>query len=99
MTDETRKKIAQEFGFQALPPPEQERVVEKIGNMLFVSTLERSFSQLNQTDLDEYGKMLADPGASQDKIMEFLNKHVSGLGGIVSEELTKLKQSKAYITV
>ena len=87
-----KQKIASDFGFADMPPLEQERMIEKVGNMLFESVLERSFDSLADKDLDDYEKMLSEAGADYNKIMAFFKEKVPEFGKIVSEELNRLKK-------
>ena len=93
MNDEIKQKIATDFGFADLPPQEQERMIEKIGNMLFESVLERSFDSLSDKDLTEYEDMLGQTGADYQKIMSFFKERVPTFSQIVSSELSRLKKA------
>ena len=93
MNDEIKQKIANDFGFADLPPMEQERMIEKVGNMLFESVLERSFDSLSEQDLTDYENMLGESGADYQKIMSFFKARVPTFSSIVSSELSRLKKT------
>lgn len=93
MDDSMKQKIATDFGFADMPVLEQERMIEKVGNMLFESVLERSFDHLSDKDLNEYEDMLGVAGADYQKIMSFFKDRVPTFGTIVSEELSRLKKA------
>ena len=97
MNDEMKQKIATDFGFADLPPLEQERMIEKIGNMLFESVLERSFDHLDDKALTKYEDMLGEAGADYEKIMAFFKENVPGFSDIVSEELNRLKKATSSL--
>lgn len=92
-----KQKIATDFGFADLPPQEQERMIEKVGNMLFESVLERSFDSLSEQDLTEYEKMLGEAGADYQKIMAFFKARVPTFSQIVSSELSRLKKTASML--
>ncbi len=92
MDDEIKQKISKDFGFTSLPPLEQERMIEKMGNMLFESVLERSFDLLNEEDLNDYENMLAEGGADYHKIISCFQEKVPTFKTIVSQELDRLKK-------
>ena len=97
MNDEIKQKIATDFGFADLPPMEQERMIEKVGNMLFESVLERSFDSLSEQDLADYENMLGETGADYQKIMAFFKQRVPTFSQIVSEELARLKKTASML--
>ena len=97
MNDEMRQKIAQDFGFADLPPLEQERMIEKVGNLLFESVLERSFDHLNDKDLLDYEQMLEKSGAGYENIMTFFKERIKNFSEIVSEELGRLKKTSSTL--
>jgi len=97
MDDQIKQKIATDFGFAGLPPLEQERMIEKVGNMLFESVLERSFDSLSDKDLTEYESMLGGSGADYQKIMSFFKERVPTFSTIVSEELNRLKKATSTL--
>ena len=97
MQEEIKQKIATDFGFADLPPLEQERMIEKVGNMLFESVLERSFDSLSNVDLDEYEKMLDESGADYNKIIAFFKEKVPQFSSIVSDELNRLKKMTSIL--
>ncbi|HEY4516137.1 MAG TPA: DUF5663 domain-containing protein [Candidatus Paceibacterota bacterium] len=97
MNPDIKSKIAHDFGFAGLSPLEQERMIEKVGNMLFESVLERSFDSLVEKDLDEYEKMLGAAGADYQKIMGFFQERVPQFPTIVSEELGRLKKMTSLL--
>lgn len=88
-----RQRVANDFGLAALPPLEQERMIDKVGNMLFESVLERSFDSLNEKDLADYEEMLGQTGANYEKIIIFFKDRVPNFANIVSEELSRLKKA------
>lgn len=93
MNDELKQKIASDFGFSDLPQLEQERMIEKIGNMLFEAVLDRSFDSLSEDDVNQYETLLSEEGADYERIMSFFKAHVPTFSTIVSEELNRLKKS------
>lgn len=97
MGEEIKQKIATDFGFADLPSLEQERMIEKIGNMLFESVLERSFDSLSDKDLSDYEEMLGSIGADYQKIMDFFKDRVPAFSEIVSQELVRLKKTASIL--
>jgi hypothetical protein len=97
MSDEMKQKVATDFGFASMPVPEQERMIEKIGNMLFESVLERSFDSLKDKDITDYEDLLGEGGADYQKVMDFFKERVPTFSTIVSEELGRLKKATSAL--
>ena len=92
-----KQKIATDFGFADLPSQEQERMIEKVGNMLFESVLERAFDSLSDKDLNDYEDMLGQSGADYQKIMVFFKQRVPTFSSIVSSELFRLRKATSTL--
>ncbi len=97
MNDEINKKIAKDFGLENMDSREQERMIEKIGNMLFESVVERAVDVMDEDAMNDFENTIAEAGSDYQKIISFLKTRVSGFDKIVSEEFSRLKRATAGI--
>lgn len=97
MNDEFKKKIAQDFGFQNLDSREQERMIEKIGNLLFESVVERAVDLMDEEAMNAFEEEVANAGSDYGRIVSFLKTKVAGFDAIVTEEMSRLKRAASGI--
>lgn len=93
MNDDFRKKIADDFGLANMDSREQERMVEKIGNLLFESVVERAVDLMDEKTMNDFDATIEGAGSDYQKVISFLKERVSGFDTIVSEELSRLKRA------
>ena len=97
MDDNFKKKIVEDFGLGTMSAEEQERMIEKIGNLLFESVVERAVDAMGENDMSDFDKTINEAGSDYQKVIAFLKEHVSGFDKIVSEELSRLKRATSGI--
>lgn len=97
MDQNLKKKIVQDFGLYNMDNDEQEKYIEKIGNLLFESVLERSISLLDDNSATEFEHFLTDELQDYQKIISFLQSRVPDFASIVSEEMSRLKKATSGI--
>lgn len=97
MDDELNKKIANDFGLQNLDSREQARMIEKIGNLLFESVVERAVDVMDEEVMNDFDEAVGDAGSDYQKIISFLKTRVPDFDTIVSEELSRLKRATSGI--
>jgi len=97
MSDEINKKIAKDFGLDNMDSREQEGMVEKIGNLLFESVVERAIDVMDEEMMAEFENTVSEAGSDYQKVIGFLKLKVPGFNQIVSEELLRLKRATAGI--
>lgn len=97
MNDEFKKKIAEDFGLGNMDSREQENMIEKIGNLLFESVVERAIDVMDEEAMNEFDEIVGDAGSDYQKVISFLKSKVPGFNEIVSEELSRLKRATAGI--
>lgn len=97
MSDEINKKIAKDFGLDNMDSREQEGMVEKIGNLLFESVVERAIDVMDEEMMAEFENTVSEAGSDYQKVISFLKSKVPGFNQIVSEELSRLKRATAGI--
>jgi hypothetical protein len=97
MSEEFNKKIAKDFGLEHLDSREQERMIEKIGNLLFESIVERAVDVMDEDAMTDFEDIVANSGDDYQKVVSFLKSHVSGFDKIVSEEMSRLKKATSGI--
>lgn len=97
MNDEFNKKIAKDFGLANMNGEEQEKMIEKIGNLLFESVVERAVDVMDESEMNGFEDTIAHAEGDYQKVISFLKNNVSGFDKIVSEELSRLKRATAHI--
>jgi len=97
MNDELNKKIAKDFGLNNMDSREQEKMIEKIGNLLFESVMERAVDKMDEETMNEFDTVLGNAGEDYQKIISFFKSKVPGFNKIVSEELSHLKRATSSI--
>jgi hypothetical protein len=97
MDENFNKKILEDFGLGSLDSREQERMIEKIGNLLFESVVERSVDLMDEETMNGFDDAIAEAGNDYQKIISFLKTRVPGFDQIVSEEMSRLKRATSGI--
>lgn len=97
MSDEFDKKIIRDFGLENMDSREQERMIEKIGNLLFESVVERAVDVMDEVAMNEFNTAIENAGSDYQKIVSFLKSKVPNFDKIVSEELSRLKKATSGI--
>ncbi|MEK7117053.1 MAG: DUF5663 domain-containing protein [Patescibacteria group bacterium] len=97
MDENFKKKIIKDFGLENIDSREQEKMIEKIGNLLFESVVERAVDIMDESVMNDFEEVVANAGSDYQKIISFLKPHVPGFDGIVSEELSRLKRATSGI--
>ena len=97
MNEEFNKKIVKDFGLEGMDSREQEQMIEKIGNLLFESVVERAVDIMDEGVMNDFDDTIANAGSDYQKVISFLKSRVSGFDGIVSEELSRLKRATSGI--
>jgi len=97
MNDEFKKKIVEDFGLQSMDGVEQERMIEKIGTMLFESVVERAVDLMDEAVMNDFDETINSAGEDYQKVISFLKERVVGFDKIVTEELSRLKRATSGI--
>lgn len=97
MDEEFKKKIIADFGLESMDSREQERMIEKIGNLLFESVVERAVDEMDEAGMTAFDEEIGSAGEDYQKIISFLKSRVPGFETIVSEELSRLKRATSGI--
>jgi hypothetical protein len=97
MSDEINKKIAKDFGLGSMDSREQERMIEKIGNLLFEAVVERSVDVMDEGIMNDFENAVSEAGSDYQKVISFLKSHVPGFDKIVAEEMSRLKRATSGI--
>ena len=90
-----KTKISDDFGLGKLKPEDQEKMIERIGNMLFEAVVERSIDEMTEETLENFENFMGSVGKDYDKVIAFLSQHVPGFQTIVSDEMARLKRATA----
>jgi hypothetical protein len=97
MNEEFKKKIITDFGLENMDSREQENMIEKIGNLLFESVIERAVDVMDDSVMNDFENVIANAAGDYQKVISFLNSNVSGFDKIVSEEMSRLKKATSGI--
>jgi hypothetical protein len=93
MDDDFKKKIVEDFGLENMSSADQDSMIEKIGNLLFESVVERSVDMMDDRVVSDFEKELDTAGGDYSKVVSFLKEKTPGFDEIVSQELTRLKRA------
>ena len=97
MNDQFKKKIVDDFGLSKMDSEEQEKMIEKIGNLLFESVVERAVDEMDEDAMAGFEEVLNTAGGDYQKVINFLKNRVNGFDKIVKEEMSRLKRATAGI--
>ena len=97
MNEELRKKIIEDFGLMKMGGDEQDKFIDKIGNLLFESVLERSVDSMDEGLMGEFEECVAHAGEDYQKILNFLKDRIPTFSEIVSDEMARLKRATSGI--
>lgn len=97
MNDEFNKKIIADFGLGNMDSGEQEKMIEKIGNLLFESVVERAVDEMDEKTMNDFDEVVGSAGGDYQKVIAFLKERVLGFDTIVSEEMSRLKRATSGI--
>jgi len=97
MDENFSKKIIDDFGLGNMDSREQERMIEKIGNLLFESVIERAIDMMDDSIMNDFEDVVGEAGDDYQKVISFLKSQVPGFNKIVSEELSRLKRATSSI--
>jgi len=97
MDNNLKNKIVQDFGLTSMDSEEQEKYIERIGNLLFESVIERSVSVMDDNSATEFESFLSPDNQDYHKVISFLQERVPGFSTIVSEEMARLKRASSGI--
>ncbi|MBL7058590.1 hypothetical protein ISS03_04590 [Patescibacteria group bacterium] len=95
MHDILKRDITKELGLDSLPEEERQKVLERIGKLIYESVMIRVVEVLDEEDQDAFASILeevdGDP-AGGDKILKFIKSKVPNIEEIVEEEVVRFKQ-------
>lgn len=97
MDEDLKKKIAKDFGIAGMRDDEQEKMIEKIGNLLFESVVERSLENMDEETMNQFDETVTNAGEDYQKVISFLKSNVTGFDGIVTDEISRLKRATVGI--
>ncbi len=90
-----KQKISDDFGLGKLKAEGQERMIERIGNMLFEAVVERSIDEMSEESLSEFENVIGSAQGDYNKVLSFLGDHTPGFKVIVSDEMDRHKRATA----
>lgn len=96
MDEDFRKKIAEDFGLIGMDFKQQNDMIEKIGNMLFEIVIEKAIDVMDDQTVKDFDDLISQ-GSDYNKVVSFLKNRVNNFGGIVSEEMSRLRRTTSGI--
>lgn len=97
MDEEFKKRIIKDFGLGKMSAEEQEKMIERIGNLLFESVVERSVDEMDEETMNDFDKILSAAESDYNKVITFMKERVPNFNTLVSEELSRLKRATSGI--
>jgi len=97
MNEEFKKKIAKDFGLENMDSRQREEMIEKIGNMLFESVVERAVDVMDENTMVDFENIVTTAGSDYQKVIDFLKSKVVGFDKIVVDEMSRLKRATSGI--
>lgn len=97
MDKDFKKQIIADFGLIKMNVLEQEKIIERIGNMLFEAVVERSIDEMDEQAMSNFENLMSSVGSDYQKVIGFLKEHVPSFNTIVSEEMSRLKKATSGI--
>src|SRR5512142_757516 len=97
MNENFKKQIALDFGLSKMRAEEQEKMIERIGTLLFEAVVERAVDRMDVQTVNDFEDLLGQAGNDYQKVLDFLKGRVTGFGEIVSDELARLKRATSGI--
>lgn len=97
MDNDFKKQIAQDFGLSKMGAGEQEKMIERIGTLLFEAVVERAVDNMDETTINDFEDLLGKASNDYQLVLGFLKERVPGFGEIVGDELARLKKATSGI--
>ncbi len=97
MDEQFRKKIINDFGLATMAIEDQDKMIEKIGNLLFESVVERSVDLMDEESMQDFESLLNEVNGEYQKIIDFMRQRIPGFNKVVSEEMDRLKKATTGI--
>ena len=97
MDENLKKRIASDFGLSNMDSEEQERMIEKIGNLLFESVVERAVDEMDEPTMNDFDEAINNAGSDYQKVISFLKDRVPNFNKGVSEETSRLNRATSGI--
>lgn len=91
-----RATIIEIFDIDKLAPEEQEKMITKIGGLVFQAVLMRILPTMSEEDQSQY-EALIDNKAGADELLEFLMNKVPNFMDIVIEESENFRKDAAEV--
>lgn len=95
MDSNFKQKITEDFGLSKLDQDTQEKMIQRIGNMLFEAVVERSIDEMSEESISAFEDLIGSVGRDYDKVIAFLGTHTPNFQTIVSDEMARLKRATA----
>ncbi len=97
MNEDFNKKIIKDFGLENMDSGEQQRMIEKIGNLLFESVVEKAVEVMDDNVMNDFENTVVNAGSDYQKVISFLKSRVFGFDKIVADEMSRLKRATSGI--
>ena len=91
-----QKNISDALDLSALPPEEQEEIIQRVGALVYQNVLTRALEVMPESDQNDFEKLL-DRNAGPEEIFMFLKNKVPDFEKMIVEEAEKLKNKTSSI--
>jgi len=97
MDENFKKQIVSDFGLGYMNAEAQERMIERIGNILFEAVVERSVDMMDEKAINDFEDLMGSIGQDYQRVIGFLKERVPGFQVVVSDEMARLKRATSGI--
>ncbi len=85
-------EIIKEFGLEALPPEEQQAMIEKFSDVVMQAVFARCITQLTEEQKDQLDAVLEKDPENPDVIFDFFIEHIPNFESIVQQQMNHVRE-------
>ena len=97
MDENFKKQIISDFSLSGMNDEAQEKMIERIGNMLFEAVIERSIDMMDEKAINDFEDLMGSIGQDYQRVISFLKERVPNFQMLVSDEMSRLKRATSGI--
>lgn len=92
MTNQLTQNFLEELGLNNLPEDKKIQLLDDVGRMIQQNVIFRVIEVMNESDKDEFDRVIGENMDNPEAILNFLKAKVPNFETIVSEEVEKFKK-------
>lgn len=92
MTNQLTQNFLEELGLNNLPEDKKIQLLDDVGRMIQQNIIFRVIEVMNESDKDEFDRVIGENMDNPEAILNFLKAKVPNFETIVSEEVEKFKK-------